>query len=77
MKFRFGLFVGLVAGYILGTRAGRERYEQIVAVCNKVRSNEQLHQASDLAERSTRKTRSAAGNALVSTATMIRDRAAR
>ncbi|MGO2745733.1 hypothetical protein [Microbacterium sp.] len=29
MKGRIGLVVGLGAGYVLGTRAGRERYEQI------------------------------------------------
>src|SRR6266545_447730 len=30
MKFRSGLLVGLGAGYVLGTKAGRERYQQIV-----------------------------------------------
>jgi hypothetical protein len=29
MRFRAGVIVGLAAGYVLGTRAGRERYEQI------------------------------------------------
>lgn len=29
MKGKIGLIVGLGAGYVLGTRAGRERYEQI------------------------------------------------
>ncbi|GMR02979.1 MAG: hypothetical protein BMS9Abin20_1337 [Acidimicrobiia bacterium] len=77
MKFRFGLFVGLITGFVLGARAGRKRYDQIVAAFNKVRSNDQVHQAADLAERSTRKTRAAAGNTLVSTADTIRDRVAR
>jgi hypothetical protein len=27
--FRTGLLLGLAIGYVLGTRAGRERYEQI------------------------------------------------
>lgn len=31
MGFRFSLFAGLAAGYVLGTRAGHERYDQIVA----------------------------------------------
>ena len=30
MGFRFGLLAGLAAGYVLGTRDGRERYEQLV-----------------------------------------------
>jgi len=29
MRFRVGLFAGLAIGYYLGTKAGRERYEQI------------------------------------------------
>jgi hypothetical protein len=29
MKFKTGLIVGFGAGYVLGARAGRERYEQI------------------------------------------------
>jgi hypothetical protein len=28
-RFRIGLFLGMAIGYVLGTRAGRERYEQI------------------------------------------------
>ena len=30
MKFKSGLLVGLGAGYVLGAKAGRERYQQIV-----------------------------------------------
>lgn len=29
MRGKFGLVIGLAAGYVLGSRAGRERYEQI------------------------------------------------
>jgi hypothetical protein len=29
MRFRVGLVVGFAAGYYLGSKAGRERYEQI------------------------------------------------
>lgn len=29
MRFRTGLLIGLAVGYYFGTRAGRERYEQI------------------------------------------------
>lgn len=31
MGFKFGLLVGLGAGYVLGARAGRERYEELKA----------------------------------------------
>jgi membrane protein DedA with SNARE-associated domain len=29
MRFRTGMLVGVAVGYVLGARAGRERYEQI------------------------------------------------
>jgi len=36
MKGKVGLVIGLAAGYVLGSRAGRERYEQIKAQVEKV-----------------------------------------
>ncbi|MFG6402968.1 MULTISPECIES: hypothetical protein [unclassified Microbacterium] len=36
MKGKAGLLIGLAAGYVLGTRAGRERYEQIKTEAAKV-----------------------------------------
>ena len=39
MRFKSGLLVGLGAGYVLGTRAGQERYHQIVAAASKLREN--------------------------------------
>lgn len=36
MRGKTGLVVGLAIGYVLGTRAGRERYEQIKAQAAKV-----------------------------------------
>jgi hypothetical protein len=36
MRGKVGLVVGLAAGYVLGTRAGRERYEQIKQQALKV-----------------------------------------
>jgi len=29
MRFRVGLIIGAAGGYVLGTKAGRERYEQL------------------------------------------------
>lgn len=37
MGTKFGLLVGLGAGYVFGTRAGREQYERIRAAASKVR----------------------------------------
>ncbi len=36
MKFRTGLVIGLGVGYVLGAKAGRERYEQIASCWNAV-----------------------------------------
>ncbi len=36
MRGKAGLVIGLAAGYVLGTRAGRERYEQIKTQAEKV-----------------------------------------
>lgn len=36
MRGKVGLVVGLAAGYVLGTRAGRERFEQIKAQAERV-----------------------------------------
>jgi hypothetical protein len=36
MKGKVGLVIGLAAGYVLGARAGRERYEQIKSQALKV-----------------------------------------
>ena len=77
MKFRLGFISGLIIGFLLGARAGRERYEQIVNAVAKLRSNEGVRQTAEFAERSTRKSRAAAGNTLVGTADTMRQRAAR
>ncbi|HEY5686612.1 MAG TPA: YtxH domain-containing protein [Acidimicrobiia bacterium] len=56
MRFRAGLIAGFAAGYVLGTRAGRERYEQIKRVTGKARTHpavaqvvEQMTAVADLA----------------------------
>jgi hypothetical protein len=77
MKFRLGLVLGLIIGFLAGARAGRERYEQIIAVFNKARSNEQVREATAIAEQKTRKPRAAAGRGLVSVADTVRAKASR
>ena len=39
MRFKSGFMVGLSAGYVLGTKAGQERYQQIVEAAGKLREN--------------------------------------
>jgi len=48
-KFRVGALVGLALGYYLGTRAGRERYEQINRFLRRARSAPAFDQAATVA----------------------------
>jgi hypothetical protein len=54
MKGKILLLTGLAVGYVLGTRAGRERYEEIKAAANKLwndpRVQKPVHQAQDFAK---------------------------
>jgi hypothetical protein len=54
MKGKIALLVGGAAGYVLGTRAGRERYEQIKSQAQSVWNNpkvqEKAAKAQDLAK---------------------------
>ena len=50
MRFRLGIAVGLVAGYYLGARAGRERYEDINRMLRKVKRSEAFDTATDKAK---------------------------
>ena len=50
MKGKWAFFVGLGVGYVLGSRAGRQRYEQIVAAARRVKDNPTLQEAAGLAQ---------------------------
>jgi hypothetical protein len=45
MGYRIMFLVGLAVGYVLGTRAGRERYEQIAKTARKVAEHPTVQQA--------------------------------
>jgi hypothetical protein len=47
MKFKSGLLVGLGAGYVLGAKAGRERYQQIVEAAKSFMDNPGVQRLSD------------------------------
>jgi hypothetical protein len=47
MRFRAGLVVGAALGYVLGARAGRERYEQIKRAAGKARKHPAVAQLVD------------------------------
>jgi hypothetical protein len=47
MKFKSGLLVGLGAGYVLGAKAGRERYQQIVEATRAFLDNPGVQRLTD------------------------------
>lgn len=49
MRFRAGLIIGGAIGYVLGARAGRERYDQIRKSARDLRSHPAVAQLSDQA----------------------------
>lgn len=40
MRFKMGLLLGFAGGYFLGTKAGRERYDQIMKMADKIGQSE-------------------------------------
>jgi membrane protein DedA with SNARE-associated domain len=49
MGFKTGAVVGFAVGYYLGTKAGRERYEQINTWIDQLRDSDALNTAADRA----------------------------
>jgi hypothetical protein len=47
MAFRKGFIVGLGVGYLLGAKAGRERYDQIMAALGRVTGDERVKTITD------------------------------
>ncbi len=50
MRFTTGVVVGLAVGYYLGSKAGRERYEQIEEWLDKVRGTDTYRDITDRIE---------------------------
>lgn len=48
MKYRFGFLTGAAIGYVVGTRAGRERYEQIMRLSRRVTENPTVQEAAGI-----------------------------
>ena len=75
---RTGLVIGFAAGYVLGAKAGRRRYEQIRKVANTISSNPPVRQLLDetkaLADAGTAKAREAISEQLHDASDAIRDR---
>jgi hypothetical protein len=48
MKYRLGFLTGAAIGYVLGTRAGRDRYEQIMRLSRRVSENPTVQEAAGI-----------------------------
>ncbi|MCG5212013.1 YtxH domain-containing protein [Streptosporangium sp. KLBMP 9127] len=48
MRYRAMFAIGLAVGYVLGSRAGRERYEQIKRTARRVADNPSVQEAAGL-----------------------------
>jgi hypothetical protein len=48
MRYKATFTIGLAAGYVLGSRAGRQRYEQIKRMSRTVSRNPAVKRATDL-----------------------------
>ncbi|PYC73887.1 hypothetical protein C7C46_24975 [Streptomyces tateyamensis] len=52
MKWKLSFMMGAAAGYVLGARAGRQRYEQIAAAAQRVAANPRVQDATQRARES-------------------------
>jgi hypothetical protein len=70
--YRISFVTGFAAGYVLGTRAGRERYEQIMKAARTVAGNPTVQQAAGAVQAQASELASTAGSKL---SDGVRDRA--
>ena len=50
MRAKWVFLAGLGVGYVLGSRAGRERYQQLVGVVRRVKDNPTVQEAAGLVQ---------------------------
>jgi hypothetical protein len=50
MRAKWAFLAGLGVGYVLGSRAGRARYEQIAAAARRVKENPTVQEAAGLVQ---------------------------
>jgi hypothetical protein len=78
MKLRAGLIIGFAGGYVLGARAGRERFEQIKRWWGSLTSSPQVQQLADrskeIAEEAGRKSVGAVQHGVSKLGTNVKDR---
>ena len=78
MKRRKYLFLGLAIGYVLGAKAGRERYEQIRKIAIGIAENPPIRQfldeMKDLSESGSDAARAKLGDHLRDASTLIREK---
>ncbi|GAB2774231.1 YtxH domain-containing protein [Streptomyces sp. NPDC054796] len=60
MRYRLTFVAGLAVGYVLGTRAGRERYEQLRKAAHRVAENPAVRNATESAAQTGREAASKA-----------------
>ena len=75
MRFKSGFLVGLSAGYVLGTKAGQERYQQIVDAASKVRENPSVQRLTGEVNRTVNQTVSVGKDRVAETAAATADQA--
>lgn len=75
MKGRTGFVLGVAVGYVLGARAGRSRYEQIMAATAKITEQEQVQAALEATAEPRSKAQRLVGNGLRGASRLLRDSA--
>lgn len=71
MRYRLTFLAGLALGYVLGTKAGRERYEQLKKSARQIAQNPAVR---NTAETAAQQGRSYAGKALHTVSDKVGDR---